>query len=190
MAASTIYSIPGYLGQLQVAASSKSSNPSVLPPFGPALPISAYEYGGGCQPRGIYLASGIPYPDAFPERETLTMWSFSGPARTDFNPWVSGVNYFSGLGGGTATFTPGKIVAVQFTLYSGVFNTPNLGTQIGGTNAAIVIDFHWRGTARGQAMWSFILAAAWSYQSLKTAYNDASPFRTQGGDTSYNIPSR
>lgn len=182
MAASTIYSIPGYLGKLQVTYANSASSPS----FGPSLPFSKFEYGGGCQPRGIYLASGIPYPDVFPERQTLTMWAFAGPARNDFNPWTTSSGYFANLAGPPATlFTVGQLVTAQFTLYNG---TANLGNQIGGTSAAIVVDFHWSGEARGQSIWRFTLAAAWTYKRLGAAYNSAGLFRAQGADSSYNIP--
>lgn len=183
MAASTIYSIPGYLGQLQVAYSQSQSSPT----FGPALPFSAFEYGGACNPRGIYLASGIPYPDVFPDRQTPTVWAFSGPARNDFNPWTNTSGYFSKLDNGSihTVFAPGQLVAAQFTLYGG---TANLGPQVGGSPTAFVSDLHWFGSARGQAMWRCVLVAAWAYNNLATSYPTGLFFRVPGHDTSYNIP--
>ncbi len=162
--------IPGYLGALQFAAPAQSS-----PTFQDPLPIWAWEYGGNCQLRAIYLASGIPYPDVFPEREDITLWHFAGPARVDFNPFI---------GGAAQGIIVGRAGQIKLTIYDG---GSGLGNQIGFTQFAVVAALRWSGTARGQAMWILSIACAWDFNGLLDTLNTTSGtlFRAQGDDTTY-----
>ncbi len=168
--------IPGYVGALQVCKAFDSAD---SPQYSDPLPIWRFEYGGAFQPASARLASGIPYPDVFPDDQNVEQWTFAGPARTDFNPW-SNSGLFAALAPGN--FAPGQVVGAKITIYPG---SENLGQQIGSA-WALITGLRWVGVARGQTAWVATLAGIWLY--VNTLVTAPTAFRQQGRDTFYNLP--